>query len=182
MRRIEIPVQEMNAKGAALLASRGLVHFLRHPGTKLRNRLHQDFYKEGDFPARFHSLHSVTITYTEIRLAYHPRGFDEIVMLWDPEPRVKPLYFVFSLLQAEEYLKKLDEGTVTSEDYLAFRAPMNHPQWGAFIVWNRTVHCELTNSVGDFLFPSFYVLEPDPLEVVRTEEHRYGLQLSLSSQ
>lgn len=179
MRQIYIPVRKMTPKVATTLESRGLVRFLRHPGLELRSQLQDNFYKGEDFPAHIHSLHSVTITYTDIHLAYHPEGFDEIVMLWDPEPRVKPLYFVFSLWQAKEYLVKLRENALSVDDYLAFRAPINHPRWSAFIIWNTTIHCELTAKGEHCPFPSFYVLEPNPLAVIRTEEFQYGLRLSL---
>ncbi|MCX6089372.1 MAG: hypothetical protein NTX88_03160 [Candidatus Atribacteria bacterium] len=101
-------------------------------------------------------------------------------MMWDVLSQVRPLYFVFSLWKREEYLNKMKAGVVKEDDYVVIRAPYNDPQYSSFIVWNETVHCELTDRQDPTLpHPSFFVLEPDPLRITRTDEPTYGIRLVL---
>ena len=181
MRNITLRPREMNEKTARLLEEKGLITFIRHPSLEFRQNLKENFYKGEDFNATFHSFHSVTITYTDIFLASHPSGYNEIVMMWDSLAKARPLYFVFSLWKKNDYLYKLYTGNVNEDDYIALRIPYNHPQYSSFIVWNETVHCELTDRYHQELpNPSFFVLEPNPLQITRTDEFAYGIHLTLA--
>lgn len=180
MKTLTLHPREMDEVTARLLEEKELIRFIRHPSPDLRMNLKEDFYKGEDFSATFHSFHSVTITYTDIYLASHPMGYNEIVMMWDPIAQARPLYFVFSLWKRNEYLEKLIAGEMSEDDYIALRVPYNHPRYSSFIVWNGTVHCELTDRHHQELpNPSFFVLEPDPLLIARTDEPAYGIQLTL---
>jgi hypothetical protein len=78
------------------------------------------------------------------------------------------------------YLKSLARQELTSDDFIALRMPINDPRWSNFIVWNGTVHCELTDSLPpEKMAPSFFVLEPLDLIVQHTEEVSYGVHLFL---
>jgi hypothetical protein len=180
MKDILLRAQNFTPELGRQLEARQLLSFIRHPEISLRETLQSDYYKGENFRVDKHGFHSVTITYTEIFPAYHPRGENEIVMMWDPVKRVRPLYFVFALHKKEEYLARLRSGKMTAEDYLAIRVPYNDPVYSSFIVWNETVHCELTdNSRPELPYPSFFVLEPDPLTVHYTEEKNAGIHLQL---
>ena len=180
MKNISLRPQNLDERTSRLLEERELVHFIRHPSEQFRKGLKVNFYKGENFIANFHSFHSVTITYTDIFLAYHPKGCNEIVMLWDSLTRTQPLYFVFSLWKNNEYLKRLSIQYLSEEDYIVLRFPFNDPQYSSFIIWSETVHCELTDQYHqDLANPSFFVLEPDPLQIIQTNELNYGVQLVL---
>lgn len=171
---------DMNEEIAKLLEENNLISFIRHPDERLRKELKSDFYKGEDFSATSHSFHSVTITYTDIFLASHPKGYNEIVMIWDSLKEKRPLYFVFSLYKREEYMNKLINRELSANDYIVVEFPYNNPKYSSFIVLNETVHCELTNRYHQNLpNPSFFVLEPNPLLVNRTDEASYGIHLIL---
>jgi len=180
MKEICIQAQDFTPEIAQKLEDLNLISFIHHPETLLRETLQDPFYKGENFQADKHGFHSVTITYTEIFPAYHPYGENEIVMMWDPVIQFRPLYFVFALFKKDEYLDRLQVGKISTEDYVAIRAPYNDPTYSSFMVWNETVHCELTdNSNPDLPYPSFFVLEPDPLTVHSTEEEKAGIRLKL---
>jgi len=180
MKEIALVPRPLTAAVAREMEERKLVSFLRHPSDAVRRSLAKDFLKGRDFPAPIHGFHSVTITYTDIYLASHPRGQDEIVYNWDDSRRTRPLFFIFALLARDRYLKRLKAGRVDASDYLALRAPMNDPRFGSFVVWHGTVHCECTAAGGRALpYPSFFVLEPRKLVVARTEEEANGVKLVL---
>jgi len=180
MKEILIQAQDFTPEIAQKLEDLNLISFIHHPETSLRETLQDPFYKGENFRADKHGFHSVTITYTDIFPAYHPKGENEIVMMWDPAEEFRPLYFVFALHKKNEYLNRLESGKISAEDYVAIRVPYNDPEYSSFIVWNETVHCELTNSRNpDLTYPSFFVLEPDPLTVHSTEEEKAGIRLKL---
>jgi hypothetical protein len=180
MKDIFIRTQDLNLGIAQKLERLNLIFFIRHPDISLRRTLKADYYKGENLRADKHGFHSVTITYTDIFSAYHPKGENEIVMMWDPVEKSRPLYFVFALHKKNEYLDRLKSGKISAEDYVAIRVPYNDPEYSSFIVWNETVHCELTdNKNSDLPYPSFFVLEPDPLTVHYTEEKKVGINLKL---
>jgi hypothetical protein len=180
MKEIVVKPRQMGVAEAWILEEHGLVTFVRHPDGALRAGLKADYHKGDNFPATTHGFHSVTITYTDIFLASHPEGQDEIVFLWDAEKNAKPLYFIFALLKRQQYLEKLLAGKLTTDDYLALRPPMNDPLWSSFAVLHGTVHCECTDGWSrGTLAPSFFVLEPLALDVRRTDESAHGVRLVL---
>jgi hypothetical protein len=171
---------DMNEEIAKLLEEKNLTSFIKHPDEKLRKELKNDFYKGEDFSATFHSFHSVTINYTDIYLASHPKGYNEVVMIWDSLKEIRPLYFVFSLYKRDEYMNKLTNREISADDYIVVKFPYNNPRYSSFIIWNETVHCELTDRYHQNLpNPSFFVLEPSPLLISRTDEAAYGTHLVL---
>jgi hypothetical protein len=180
MKNIVLQAQNFSPEIGQKLEELNLISFIHHPETSLRETLQEPFYQGENFQADKHGFHSVTITYTEIFPAYHPYGENEIVMMWDPVQQHRPLYFVFALHKKDEYLDRLCAGKISEEDYVAIRVPYNDPQYSSFIVWNETVHCELTdNGNPGWPYPSFFVLEPDPLTVHSTEEKKAGIHLKL---
>jgi hypothetical protein len=180
MREIILQPHELGPAEAQLLEQKGLIRFVRHPEESVRRGLARDWFKGEDFRADKKGFHSVTITYTDIFLSSHPKGQDEIVFLWDPETRARPLFFVFALHPRRQYVRRLKDGSLGSEDYLALRFPYNDPRLSSFIVYAGTVHCELTDlRAPDAIYPSFFVLEPLALQVSYTEEARHGLHLKL---
>ncbi len=180
MREILIRPRELGPGEAQSLEELGLIRFLRHPDLSVRRGLARDYFKGEDFRAEGKGFHSVTITYTEIFLSSHPEGQDEIVFMWDSEARARPLFFVFALHPREEYVRRLEAGSLRAEDYLALRVPYNDPLLSSFIVRCGTVHCELTDLRSpEAIYPSFFVLEPVALQVRYTEESRHGLKLKL---
>mgnify|MGYP000104496423 CR=1 FL=1 len=180
MRELALRPRNLGPAEAELLEERGLIRLIRHPDLAVRRGLERDYFKGEEFPADRKGFHSVTITYTEILLSSHPRGQDEIVFLWDPQPQARPLFFVFALHPRDEYLRRLEAGRLNAEDYLALRALYNDARLSSFIVRSGTVHCELTDLRSpEAVYPSFFVLEPRALKVRYTEEKRYGLHLKL---
>jgi hypothetical protein len=181
MKELQLPARRLTADIARELEELKLISFIHHPDRKQRAELKADFMKGENFPATTHGFHSVTITYTDIFLSAHPPGQDEIVFLWEHEEQVKPLYFVFAGRKREQYLRALEQGKLVSGDFFALRMPFNDPRWSSFIVWDGTVHCELTDTVSPgSIPPSFYVLEPLELKVQYTEEQKHGLRLKLA--
>ena len=180
MKELQLKVQTLTPAIAQELEQLRLISFLHHPPAASRRILTKGYIKGDNFPAAIHGFHSVTIAHTDILLSSHPPGQDEIVFLWEYEAEVKPLYFVFAKHKRTSYLKALGRQELTPADFVALRPPLNDPQWSNFIVWNGTVHCELTDALPpQKMAPSFYVLEPLDLSVQYTEEHTYGLHLSL---
>ncbi len=180
MKEIVITPRKLTPALAGELEEMRLVSFIRHHDEKERGALSKDYMKGPDFPATIHGFHSVTISYTDIHLASHPRGQDEIVFNWDSVRRTRPLFYVFARQKRDSYLKRLSAGRVEASDYVAFQAPMNDPRFSAFVVWQGAVHCECTRPARNGTpCPSFYVLEPRRLVVKRTEEDSYGVRLVL---
>lgn len=180
MREIVVSPLKLTPALARELEAMKLVSFVHHPDDAVREALAKDYMKGPDFPATIHGFHSVTISYTDIHLASHPSGQDEIVFNWDNARRARPLYYVFAKLKRERYLARLGTGKVETSDYIAFRAPMNDPRFSAFVVWQETVHCECTRAAASGApCPSFFVLEPRRLVVKRTEEEDHGVKLVL---
>jgi hypothetical protein len=180
MRQIILKPRILTPSLAREMEKRKLVSFIHHPSESIRARLTKDYYKGADFRAASHVFHSVTITYTDIFLASHPDGQDEIVFNWDDARRTRPLYYAFALTKRDAYLSLLRSGKVEASDYLVIQAPMNDPRFSAFYVWHGTVHCECTShGRSGQLFPSFFVLEPKKLVVKRTEEEKEGVKLVL---
>ncbi len=180
MKEIVIPPRKLTPSLAAELEKMKLVTFIHHPADAIRRSLTKDYMKGPDFPATIHGFHSVTISYTDIYLASHPRGQDEIVFNWDGARGARPLYYVFARWKRDRYLARLAAAKVEASDYVAFQAPMNDPRFSAFVVWQGAVHCECTRPARNGKpCPSFYVLEPRRLVVRRTEEDTYGVKLVL---
>jgi hypothetical protein len=180
MREILLRPRILGAAEAQTLEEKGLIRFIRHPDLSIRQGLARDYFKGEDFLADKKGFHSVTITYTEIFLSSHPKGQDEIVFMWDPQPHFRPLFFVFALHPREEYVRRLKSGSLGPEDYLALRVPYNDAWLSSFIVRSGTVHCELTDLRStEAIYPSFFVLEALALQVRYTEEERHGLHLKL---
>lgn len=179
MKEIVLAPQKLTPSLAAEMEKSKLVSFIRHPDAAVRAALDKDFMKGPDFKAATHGFHSVTITYTDIFLASHPRGQDEIVFNWDGARGARPLYYIFAKLPRQQYMERLRSGSVGASDYIAVRAPMNDPLFSAFVVWHGTVHCECTAGRKGLPSPSFFVLEPRGLIVKRTEEEKHGVKLVL---
>jgi hypothetical protein len=182
VRTIRLAPRALTPALAKDLEARGLLTWIRHSPLAERRGMTRDWIKGPDFPAGIHGFHSVSISYTEIYLASHPKGQDEIVFLWNSEKLAGALYFVFALEQREAYVKKLAAGAVGPKDYCVVRAPMNDPRFAGFRVHAGTVHCEVTDTRGPkVISPSFFVLEPRKLVVSRTDEPRFGIRLELAA-
>ena len=120
MREIVLFPRQFTFSLARELEERKLVSFISHPNEAIRGSLAKNYLKSQDFPMKTCGFHSVTITHTEIHLASHSRGQDEIVFNWDDSRQALPLYFVFARHKRDRYLNSLTSGKVAALDYIVF--------------------------------------------------------------
>lgn len=103
-----------------------------------------------------HKLICVTINAQDFsRFLYH--NDHEEFMLID-EMSATPLYILFSLLRADELNKKINQNTLTSEDFLLVEMKKNDPNLSFFTMHKGFAHVELCKEISENP-PSFYVAE-----------------------
>ena len=85
-----------------------------------------------------------------------------------------PMYILVARMQLEEYLKKVQQGTLTEDDFYMLKAKYNDPEVSYFIMHTGVPHGEGIFDRGGKL-PSFYVTESRdlPLDICDNGEYVY---------
>jgi hypothetical protein len=109
-----------------------------------------------------HKLIVATVGATTLRhFGYHEDCEDVWLLGLDSW---KPMYFVFGNCLAEEFGKKISEGTLSADDLVCLRVRYNDPEASFFAVNKYVPHGEFVVP-RDAPDPSFYVTEPTNLRV-----------------
>jgi hypothetical protein len=111
-----------------------------------------------------HRLLSVTVNRASLSdFATHPDN-EDFLMLGDPSS--KPLYLVIALMQRAELIKKIENKTISSADFICLEVVWNDPNISFFTMLADIPHGE-TITAREGRPPSFYVTEgrflPDDL-------------------
>jgi hypothetical protein len=103
-----------------------------------------------------HMLLSATINRsTFAAFGTHPDN-EEVYLIGDPA--TKPLYFLFGLCKRDEFEYKLKSGTISSDDFLCFKARFNDVEVCCFSILKDFPHGEATIP-GPEKPPTFFVTE-----------------------
>ena len=76
----------------------------------------------------------------------------------------KPLYLLISYLSLAELTKRIDNGTVTEDDFICLQCVFNDPEVSFFTMLKGVPHGEASVS-GPGTAPKFYVTEPTDLAI-----------------
>jgi hypothetical protein len=97
----------------------------------------------------------------------HPEN-EEVFLIGDDQ--AKPLYFLFGLCRRDEFVNKLENGSISSSDFLCFRARFNDAQVSCFSILKEFPHGEATVA-GPGKPPTFFVTEQTrlPLDMLKLD-------------
>lgn len=103
-----------------------------------------------------HRLLTVTVNRVPfVEFATHPDK-EDFIMIGDPD--TKPLYVVIALIFRAELEKKIEQGSVSSSDFVCLKIKWNDPKVSFFTMLPDVAHGEgITERNG--IPPSFYVTE-----------------------
>ena len=79
----------------------------------------------------------------------------EEVFFIGPED-AKPLYLIFSFLSLEAFNKKVQEGTLSDEDFITLRVKFNDLEVSLFTIRKGVVHVEFVQPGSNAAPPSFF--------------------------
>lgn len=106
----------------------------------------------------------------------HPDN-EDVLLIGDPH--TKPLYFLFGLCKREEFEDKLKSGSLTSNDFLCFKAKYNDAQVSCFTVLKHIPHGEATIP-GPGKPPTFFVTEQTHLPLDRLNLEGLDIRLDIA--
>jgi len=89
----------------------------------------------------------------------------------------KPLYLLISYLSAEDLIKKVEEGSVDSEDFICLKCRFNDPEVSFFTMLKDVPHGE-ASVIGPRRPPKFYVTEPTDLTVEKIDLSKYDITIT----
>lgn len=81
----------------------------------------------------------------------------------------RPLFLLFSLIHHDELKRKIDEGTVTEDDFICMRCVFNDPYLSFFTVLKGCAHAEGTIEAEGLEVPHFFVTEPSDIGFTRID-------------
>jgi hypothetical protein len=93
-------------------------------------------------------------------LAAH--GDAESWLFFSAEPTVKPLLYVVATCRVEQFEKRVEDGTLSADDFIALELSPNDPETSFFTVPGGVMHDELTYQ-GSGTAPVFFVPEPSEM-------------------
>lgn len=79
----------------------------------------------------------------------------------------KPLFLLFSIIDHEALIKKIENGTVSEEDFICMRCVYNDPYLSFFTVLKGCAHAEGTVEMEGKEAPCFFVTEPSDIGFTR---------------
>lgn len=79
----------------------------------------------------------------------------------------KPLFLLFSLIENNTLLEKIENGTVSEDDFICMRCVYNDPYLSFFTVLKGAAHAEGTVSMEGMDPPHFFVTEPSDIGFTR---------------
>ena len=174
--KLEIPVREMTKEVMAAMEEEGLIIRLapRHHDieTPWGNTWFEDLYEgvEGYGP---HRLIALTVNRESFPgFGTHPDQ-EEFWLIGDNE--AKPMYILVARMHLEEFRKKVEEETLTAEDFYLLKAKYNDPEVSFFVMRKEIPH-------GEGVFdregknPSFYVTESRRLPLDLCDMGNYEIE------
>jgi len=122
-----------------------------------------------------HKLISVNFNNAVAELGYHGEKEDFLLVSRHPEKH-KDLYLLIGLMNADKMHKKIDNKTLSSEDFLIIRLVFNDPIFSFFTMNSQIPHCELTDDGELKPHPYFFVTEPRDMNTVNVKLNKYEIK------
>jgi hypothetical protein len=119
-----------------------------------------------------HKIIAVTINRQEFSAFGTHSENEEFLLIGNAS--VKPLYLLIALMDKKILAKKIEENTLTPDDFLLLDCIFNDPELSFFIMKKDVPHGEATTEGGDAL-PSFYVTEGRDLDLIPIDFKNYRL-------
>ncbi len=119
-----------------------------------------------------HRLLAVTINRSTFPdFGWHSENEEFIIV---GESDTKPLYLLTATVKKDELQRKIDEGSVSEEDFLLLDLTYNDANTSIFTMKKDVPHTEATKP-GAGKPPSFYVTESDKIDLIKVDLKGYEL-------
>lgn len=175
---INIPVFDADETIYRLLEQRGIIKRISFEGLDFSDIPDEGFRVNKHFETRqVYELNSVAISHREPKLFYHPEPQDEVVLLAKDSENFKDLFFVFGLHKSAEIEKRIEDGTLGDNDFVAVKMIYNHSRYSFFLICSESFHCEVAGENGTD-FPAFHVLEPKSLNFIGIDESKVRFKIA----
>ena len=152
-----------------MLENKGLIYRLCPGHDELNPPAGEIDYKELYVSDEKYGPHRI-ITVTINRFSFSEFGThsdnEEFLIIGDTN--VKPLYLLVALMNKEDFNKKIENGTLSEEDFILLDLEYNNPETSFFIMNKNIPHGEATVE-GNIKAPSFYVTESRGLDLIKTD-------------
>ena len=89
----------------------------------------------------------------------------------------KPLYLVISYLNVEDLTKKVEEDSVSPDDFICLKCRFNDPEVSYFTMLKNVPHGE-ASVLGPGRPSKFYVTEPTDLTLEKIDLSKYNITIS----
>ena len=121
-----------------------------------------------------HRIISVTINRMEFSAFGTHSDHEEFLLIGRED--TKPLYLLIALLEESELSQRIAAETLTADDFLLLDLVFNDPELSFFTMKKGVPHGEATSG-GDGIPPTFYVTEPQDLDLIPTNFAEYGIEV-----
>ncbi|HHV59323.1 MAG TPA: cellulase family glycosylhydrolase [Clostridiaceae bacterium] len=175
--QLKLEAKEMTPEIMQDLEDRGLIYRLCPGHDELNPKqgetsVEQIYACDSKYGA--HMLITVTVNRTEFSaFGTHPDN-EDVFLIGDAN--CKPMYFLFGLCKKDEFVQKINNGSLTEKDLIVFVAKYNDPQVSFFTVLKDAPHGEAVAG-AEGKPPSFYVTEPTsmPLDIIDFKNYKISV-------
>jgi hypothetical protein len=179
MRELHIHVRRMTDEVMKTLEERGMIRRFRPSRQALsapQGEIGVEYLYATDARYGPHTVICVGFNRSVVDMAYHSDCEDFILI--NEGRSQKPLILIIALHSAQDFLKLVSTGRLTTEDVWAVELVFNDPNLSFFTMNARTPHCEWTIPGGE---PAsvFYVEEPHDLDSNHLNMGDYQLNISI---
>ena len=181
MKRIEIRARRATVELMDQMEKRGLLRRLRPSGACLSvNEGDQvveqvELAKKGTGPWQM-----LAVACNRVKLDHLAAHSDiESWLFFSAEPTMKPLLYVVAACRAEEFERKVNDGSLSADDLIALELSPNDPETSFFTVPGGVMHDELTYP-GPGTGPVFFVPEPSEMAHRSVSLESYDITISRS--
>jgi hypothetical protein len=175
MKRLELDPIEMTPDIMALLEEKGLIIRLYpkkyaldvEDGSTKTEVLYETDPKFGS-----HMLIVVAVNRKDFKFFGWHEDNEDIFLIGDPNS--KPMYLVIALCDQQCLQNKIQEGTLSSDDFVSLIVKYNDPDVSFFTMKKNIPHGELIKEDGRNI-PTFYVTEPNDMKLIIADLQPYEL-------
>lgn len=119
-----------------------------------------------------HMLITVSVNRTDFfNFGWHEEN-EEFLLIGDPNST--PMYLVIALCNYLQLDKKIEEKSLSSDDFITLKVKYNDPEVSFFTMKKAIPHGELV-SISTTNYPTFYVTEPTRMNLNRTNFDAFEL-------
>lgn len=174
---IELPPVNMTKEVMQELEEKGLVINLRPGQHDIESPIGETTWKLLYEPEENYGPHRLIVVCVNRQeftaFGTHPDG-EEFLLIGNKE--TQPMYLAIALISKEELEMKINEETLTSEDFVLLRVRYNDPEVSFFVMCPDVPHGEAIVDKGK-IAASFYVTESRDLPLEITDWKNYKISI-----